>query len=150
MITVQEAEQILADFQYQPNWQFTLIPYRESAFDRLAIEIRAIFPDTYGLKDTIEAKWGKAVPDDTTSDTFLDVMWDAISELESHERAEWFVYKGNRVRDPHGPGLGVTMQKENPNNVKENRPDGMVPDQWYPQDEKVNTTNPENKGNTGK
>ena len=42
------------------------------------------------------------------------------------------------------------MQKENPNNVKENRPDGMVPDQWYPQDEKVNTTNPENKGNTGR
>lgn len=101
-----EAERILSRITYKPGWKIELL---EQWPDRISVRIELSVLDSGDRRTTIRVARSRYLPDGflrwCTETELIDQIRNAVSDMEAHERDEWFQVDGKPIYDPHPPEI---------------------------------------------
>jgi hypothetical protein len=96
--------EILARITYKPNWTLEVWgDHLHVAADvgDAAVPAVPVVPDVSDPRKIVKIAIGRTIPEDLKEADFVDFIRHAITDLELHERDEWFKFDGVPVKEPH-------------------------------------------------
>lgn len=101
-LTYSEAAAIMNSFTYKPNCDIT---WNRAGFyprdDAITVTLRYHVPDVSDSKEEITLTTRFTVPLFRDEQWFKKVLLEKITDMEHHERDEWFKFNGKAMHNPH-------------------------------------------------
>jgi hypothetical protein len=100
-LPLQQVERIVARFRYKPGWRFGVESNGHLPYDGPILRIEADHHDARNPGRTILYIQRTTMGPLYSEEQVKMIVEVAIDEAEEHERGEWLLYDGQRIRDPH-------------------------------------------------